>query len=258
MARRHKTFSGAIAQIILLVIIGFVVMKAFRSDRPAPMKPEDLPTLLQARADVPRREGIAVALLVDTSGSMKEAVTAADGSKKPKMEIARSAVLAVIKQVEGFASDPAAGGKPVMLGVHEFSGRNGVDRARVVLPMAAPDAGAAQKALGALKPDGDTPIGDAIVAARRSLDAAGLSKMHILVVTDGQNTQGLNPAEVVAALAKLPEEQRPGVYFIAFDVAASVFEKVKDAGALILPAANEKELQQTLDFVIGNKVLLEQ
>jgi hypothetical protein len=62
----------------------------------------------------------------------------------------------------------------------------------------------------------------------------------------------------MAALARLPEDQRPGVYFVAFDIAASAFQKVKEHGALILPAANEKELQTTLDFVIGNKVLLEQ
>lgn len=246
-----------VIQIVVFVIVGLAIFKAFRSKSSAKIKVENLPALLAARPDVQRKEGIAVAILVDTSGSMKEAVAASDGSKKPKMDIARSAVLAVIRQVEGFARDSSNASKPIMLGLHEFSGRSG-DHARIVLPMGTPDAAAAQPQLDRLRAEGDTPIGDAIVAARRALDATGLSKTHILVVTDGQNTAGVDPAAVMAALNNLPQEQRPGVYFVAFDIAASAFQKVKDAGALILPAANEKELQTTLDFVIGNKVLLEQ
>ena len=40
-------------------------------------------------------------------------------------------------------------------------------------------------------------------------------------------------------------------------IAAGVFKTVKDAGALVLSATNEKELQEQLDFIMGNKILLE-
>src|SRR5688500_7897016 len=198
---------------IIFVVIAIIVFRS--GSKKEKLKVADLPNLLAARTDVPRKEGIAVALVVDTSGSMKESVTASDGARKPKIDIARGAVLTVIRQVEGFSKDPANSGKPVMLGLHGFSGRSGQNHARIVLPMGTPSASASANALNNLRPDGDTPIGDAIVAARQALDATGLSKTHILVVTDGQNTTGLDPADVMAALAKLPEDQRPGVYFIA-------------------------------------------
>jgi hypothetical protein len=81
--------------------------------------------------------------------------------------------------------------------------------------------------------------------------------MHILVVTDGENNKGYAPSDVVAAIGRLPEASRASVYFVAFDVAADVFKPVRDAGGLVLPAANEAELQQTLDFVLSGRILVE-
>ena len=97
-----------------------------------------------------------------------------------------------------------------------------------------------------------------MIQAKKDLDATKLARTHILIVTDGENTAGFEPGDVMWAVNRLPDEQRPGIYFIAFDVAASVFQPAKDAGALVLPAANEQELRERLDFVMGSKILLEQ
>ena len=45
--------------------------------------------------------------------------------------------------------------------------------------------------------DGGTPIGDAMIAGKRALDRTGLSRRHLLVVTDGENTDGAKPVDVM-------------------------------------------------------------
>lgn len=80
---------------------------------------------------------------------------------------------------------------------------------------------------------------------------------HVVVVTDGENTKGPAPAFVLRSLAGRPEDLRPSVYFVAFDVAASVFADVKQAGSLVLSASNALQLQEAVDFILGEKILLE-
>jgi len=46
-------------------------------------------------------------------------------------------------------------------------------------------------------------------------------------------------------------------HFIAFDVAANAFAPLKRQGATVVAAADEKQLNQQLDFVLEEKILLE-
>jgi hypothetical protein len=46
-------------------------------------------------------------------------------------------------------------------------------------------------------------------------------------------------------------------HFVAFDVAASVFAPLKKQGATVVGAADEKELNGQLDFILEEKILLE-
>ncbi|MFI5378414.1 MAG: VWA domain-containing protein [Tepidisphaerales bacterium] len=265
----HNTISIRVPFFVLAAAFALSAASCDRSPKPAqPAAPQNssrtaapspsgvAAALQQLRAPDggARKDGIAVAILIDTSGSMKDAVADADGSRKPKIDIARRCVVKVVKQAEGFAKEQP--GTPLLLGIYEFSSRNN-SSCRKVLPMKAPDVALAESALRTLKADGGTPIGQAIIQAKRDLDAAGLSRTHILVVTDGENTDGFTPGDVVAAIGKLPEAQRPGVYFVAFDVAAAVFKPARDAGAAVLPAANEQQLQTALDELVGGKILLE-
>src|SRR6185503_10057327 len=107
-------------------------------------------------------------------------------------------------------------------------------------------------------PTGGTPIGDAVMEAKLKLDRSGYRRNHILVITDGQNTSGYAPADVVNVITRLSEERRASLYFVAFDVAAEYFKSTREAGALVLGASNERELQQTLDYVLTGKILAEQ
>lgn len=215
-----------------------------------------LEALLQPRDVVDRKDGVAAAILVDTSGSMADKVADAGGASSPKIEIARRAVLKLIRQTADFAK--AHPEQNVQLGIYEFSARDHEAACRQVVALSAPDADRARPLVQAMRPDGATPIGDAIVTVKQKLDATGYRRLHILVVTDGENNRGYAPAEVVGAVSRLPEDYRASVYFVAFDVAADKFTAVRDAGGLVLPAANEAELQQTLDYVLTGKILAEQ
>jgi hypothetical protein len=203
-----------------------------------------------------QRDGIAVAILVDTSGSMRDPVTDANGALEKKIVIAGRAVVDTVRRFSEFARKYPD--RPLVLGVYEFSTRGGVPSCRKVIDLGPPDESAAAAAVRTMRPEGDTPIGDAMIEAKRDLDATGLSRRHILVVSDGMNNRGYSPGVVAMAMGQQPEGSREGIYFIAFDVAESVFNAVKDAGGLVLAAASETDLRQTIDFILTGKILAEQ
>lgn len=212
----------------------------------------------EALADAPAaeaREGLAAAIAIDVSGSMDDRVTGEDGRRARKIDVARRAARDLIEQFAAYAD--AHPGEPVLVGVYEFSRRDGEPDARPVIPMGPPDRARAEAALARLDPRGGTPIGQAMIAAKRELDATGVSRRHLLVVTDGDNTDGFKPEPVAAAIGRRPAAERPSIYFVAFDIEARRFNGVRDAGGLVLPAANARELSDTLDMLLQGKILLE-
>jgi hypothetical protein len=92
----------------------------------------------------------------------------------------------------------------VLLGVFEFSRRKDQPDCRPIIPLGPPDRNRAAAALAALDPEGGTPIGHAMITAKRALDETGLSRRHLLIVSDGENTDGFKPEEVASAIARRP------------------------------------------------------
>ncbi len=249
----------------ILGLAGLIVATLARARGPAAgagPSSDDSPSIgnpirhMLARAqDVPRSDGVAAAVLVDTSGSMRDTVLDADGRPRTKIDVARRRTLDFVRRTERIARERPD--RRVVLGVYEFSARPHEPSCRPVLTAGPPDARGAEPAIARLDADGGTPIGDAIIHATRELHRTGLRSLHLLVVTDGANTNGYAPADVARALAELPEGDRPALYFIAFDVSAEVFGPVRDAGALVLAAGDEAELQRTLEYVLTGKILAE-
>jgi len=87
-------------------------------------------------------DGVALGILYDTSGSMKESVPDSHGSTSPKYVIANRAVLAIVKQIQGFVTNgtPDAPRK-VDVGLFIFD-KNG---AQEVVKLAPFDPGAIEK-----------------------------------------------------------------------------------------------------------------
>lgn len=70
------------------------------------------------------REGLAAAIVIDVSGSMNDEVTGEDGREERKIEIARRAARDLVDQFARYADGHP--NEPVLLGIYEFSERNGV------------------------------------------------------------------------------------------------------------------------------------
>jgi Mg-chelatase subunit ChlD len=212
--------------------------------------------MLRPVAPIQRREGIAAAILIDTSGSMEDRVQDTDGIRRKKIDIAQRAAMNLVKQFDAFAREHPD--QVINVGIYEFSQRERGSSTRTVIKLGPPDPAAAGPAISKMIAAGDTPIGDAMIVAKRDIDATGLSKRHILVITDGENNKGYSPQNVTQIISTQAPEDRASIYFIAFDIAATKFNPVRDAGGLVLAASNESDLQGALDYLLSGKILAEQ
>lgn len=250
---RHRT--AALAVLAALAVVACEVEhNAPGEDRRSRTERRIEEQLVPAR-EVPQKEGLAAAILIDVSGSMEDEVRNERGRREEKIEIARRAALDLVDQFVRYAGEHPD--EPVLLGLYEFSTRNNQPDCRVVIPMGRPDRDRAARALANMRARGGTPIGNAMIAANRELDETGLTRKHLLVVTDGENTDGFSPQAVTAAIHRRPEAERPSIYFVAFDIEERRFARVRDAGALVLGAADARELNDTLDLLLRGQILVE-
>jgi hypothetical protein len=210
-------------------------------------------TRLRAAED----DGVALAIIYDTSGSMRDSVPDSHGRSSPKYLIANRALIATAKQLQAFATNSATGTpRKLQAGLYIFNGEN----AREAIKFGPFDATSFENwARSFSNPSGNTPLGNALMTASRTVLNAPLSRKHVLVITDGLNTAGPKPEEVLPGLKRQADQRHTGlsVHFVAFDVAASQFAPLKKQGATVVGAADEKQLNAQLDFILQKKILLE-
>jgi Mg-chelatase subunit ChlD len=199
------------------------------------------------QADVEEGLGAAVAILVDTSGSMKDA---APGDSRPKSAIARESIEAMLDATEAFiAKRPDF---PIKIGLYSFA--SNVRTLRAIQPY---DRDALRTALANLpQPGSGTAIGDAMRAARPDLYRAGVFRKYLLVVTDGENTRGAEPESVAREIFR-KSEGAVQVYFVAFDTSPQKFAFLKDVGGDVIGAGTGTELRTALDGIYQGKILAE-
>ena len=202
-------------------------------------------------------DGVAVAIIYDTSGSMGETVRDKAGKKSPKYIIANRALQEITRQFERFATNQPPD-KPLSLQAGLFVFSSGT--ARQAVPFGTFDPKAFLRfAEDFSSPTGNTPLGNTLTAAGQAVLNSELTRRHVLVITDGMNTQGPDPAATFPALLKQAAQQKKtlAVHFVAFDVDAKVFDAVKKQGATVVGAADERQLNAQLDFILQKKILLE-
>jgi Mg-chelatase subunit ChlD len=199
------------------------------------------------QAEVEEGLGAAVAILVDTSGSMRDS---APGDSRAKSQIAQEALEAMLDATDAFvAKRPDF---PIKIGIYSFS--SGVRTLRPIQPY---DRTAIRATLANLpRPSGGTAIGDAMREARPDLYRAGAFRKYLLVVTDGENTRGLEP-EAIAREIYRKSEGAVQVYFVAFDTSPEKFAFLKDVGGDVIGAGTGPELRTALDGIYQGKILAE-
>ena len=204
-----------------------------------------------------QEDGVALAIVYDTSGSMKEQVRDRNGKLSPKYVIANRALEAISKRIQTFATNaPTGGPRTIHAGLFVFEG-TGAKQAVKFGPF---EASIFQRwALRFSAPQGGTPLGNALTDAAQAVLHSDLPRKHVLVITDGINTVGPDPAAVMPRLSHLAEQKqsRLSVHFVAFDVDAKVFDGVKKLGATVVGASDEAQLDSQLEFILQKKILLE-
>jgi len=202
-------------------------------------------------------EGVAIAIVYDTSGSMSESVKDEAGKSSPKYVIANRALVAIANRIQNFTTNGATGSpRRIHAGLFVFQ----KDGPHAALPLGPFNAAAFTTwARGFSGPAGGTPLGNTLNTAGRAVLKSGLIRKHVLVITDGMNTIGPNPAAILARLQQEAGQKQTSlsVHFVAFDVDAKVFEGVKKLGATVVGASNESQLNTQLEFILEKKILLE-
>jgi VWA domain-containing protein len=191
--------------------------------------------------------GASVAILIDNSESM--ARTAGDDAR-PKFATARSALEAMIASTDSFVARQP--GFPINVGLYQFD--SGVEP---LVPMKPYDRAQLHAALEAMPaPSGGTAIGLAMDAARKDLYKAGTIRKYILVVTDGENTEGPSPREVAREIARR-SEGAVRLYFVAFDMDAREFDFLREVHGEVVGASDGVALRASLDTIYRGKILAE-
>jgi von Willebrand factor type A domain len=202
-------------------------------------------------------DGVALAIVYDTSGSMRETVRSASGRPAPKYQIANRALIAVANQIEAFATNQAAGGvRTIHTGLYIFQ----ADHPKEAVKFGPFDAGAlASFAKGFSNPNGNTPLGNSLETAANTVLASSLPRKHVLIITDGLNTVGPKPEVVLPRLKQKAVDKQTSisVHFVAFDVDARQFDQLKKQGATVVGASDEAQLNSQLQFILQKKILLE-
>jgi Mg-chelatase subunit ChlD len=199
------------------------------------------------QAEIDEGLGAAVAILVDTSGSMRNDVP---GESRPKYIVAREALEAMLDATDDFvARRPDF---PIKIGVYSFS-----SSVSTVSPIQPYDRATVRAALAQLpRPGGGTAIGEAMRAARPELYRAGVFRKYLLVVTDGENTAGRRPDDVAREIFS-KSEGAVQISFVAFDTSPEKFAFLKEVGGDVIGASNGAELRQALNEIYQGRILAE-
>jgi Mg-chelatase subunit ChlD len=218
-----------------------------RQERPAAALRESRESAASYQAEVEEGLGAAVAILLDTSGSMREK---APGDTRPKYVVANEALEAMLDATDAFiARRPDF---PIKIGLYTFS-----SSVRTVQPIRTYDRTRIRQALAGLpRPGGGTAIGDAMSEARPDLYRAGVFRKYLLVVTDGENTNGQPPERAARDIFR-KSDGAVQIYFVAFDTSPGKFGFLKDVGGEVIGAGTGAELRQALDRIYQGKILAE-
>lgn len=255
MAKKESQAGGVLAVLFFIAVFVFIIVSgeeegvSYTEDEYVLQLDEELNLGLVNRDDM----GISVALVVDISGSMYSSPSSGGDQKYIQASQAITEVVNVLDRIVNNA--PA--GQVLKVGIILFD-----DEVRTLVPLKVMDkAGLANLRRivsnpASFDPDGSTAIGLAIESGASMLLQSGTILRSMIVVTDGENTEGVEPSYAMAALYNnrntLTTPDFPVrtnsilVSFIGFDIDGGYFQPFSQYGARVTSAANKSELTQSL------------
>lgn len=201
--------------------------------------------------------GISIVLAIDVSGSMADP-PASGGSEKYLQ--ASAALTSIVDFLERFS---AAEGKGMLLKVALIRFDDDVDTP-FGLTVMNKDSFTALRAVvadpGTFEPGGKTSLGLAIEWAAEILAQSGTIFKSTIVLSDGENTLGPEPADVLyginnnrvdASTVDVPISTRGTlVSFVGFDIDSSAFADLAELGARVSTANNQAQLESALTTLL--------
>lgn len=202
--------------------------------------------------------GLSVVIAVDVSGSMADA-PASGGD--PKYVQASRALSGIVTFLETLSKDKSMAGLELKVALVSF-----YEEVQVLYPLAKMD----EKALSSLrallsdpnvlKPGGKTAIGKTLETGAEILAGSGTVMKSLIVVSDGENTAGTEPGQVLRAINEnrnsastvdFPVYTR-GILasFVGFDVDSDFFSPLSEEGARVTSAADQAGLKKALTDIL--------
>lgn len=201
--------------------------------------------------DAEQRVCTAVAILIDTSGSMEQRVRGSTGGQQQKSILAQEALKRIVDYTAQWQKSHTD--RILNVGIYRFS-----SSPVQVLPMGefkADQADAAVNSIG--RPGGGTAIGDALATGFKALYQSGCIRKHLVCITDGENTVGPRPDRVAQQLYSQTKGEVE-LHFVAFDTSAKYFGFLNSVNGHVVEAADGDQLQAKLSEIYEKRILAEQ
>lgn len=200
--------------------------------------------------------GLSIVIAVDVSGSMKE-YPKRSGDKE-KYIVASESLSDIVKFLQNvYEKSWKKENIKLKVGIIKFS--NKVD---IVYDLTEMTSEEFQKLrvitnnANNFYPNGSTAIGRTLEKGTEMLVQSGTIFKSLLVISDGENTSGTNPEDVMDAIVNNKNNKTTDdfpvstqtvlVSFIGFDMDASVFSRLHQQGARVMTAGNKEELNKSM------------
>ncbi len=200
--------------------------------------------------------GLSIVIAVDCSGSMKE-YPKSSGNKE-KYIVASESLSDIVTFLQNVYETSWKKEKiKLKLGIIKFSNR--VD---TVFELTEMNTDAFHKLRAITNdpqnfyPNGSTAIGRTLEEGTEILVQSGTIFKSLIVISDGENTSGTEPEDVMDAIVNNKNNKTTDdfpistqtvlVSFIGFDMEASVFDRLHEQGARVMTAGNKEELNKSM------------
>ncbi len=200
--------------------------------------------------------GLSLVLAVDCSGSMNDYPT--EGGESKKFEAASESIKEILMFIKDFYKENLEKDSIILkLSIVTFS-----DVVNIVYPLTEIDENTINAMIefasqsSNFDPDGQTAIGDTIAKGAEILSQSGTIFKSLIIISDGENTAGVDPALVLDSLVNNRNNKSTKefpvltnnilVSFVGFDIDTGKFSALEQGGAKLTQADNKEQLNETL------------
>ncbi len=203
--------------------------------------------------------GLSVVIAIDVSGSMID--VPASGGALAKYIVASRALTQIVDFLETLSRDKDF--KEFKLNVAVIGFDSEVRIISALASIRGKGFSALRRAVSNpknLEPGGRTAIGLAIEKGTEILAQSGTILKSLIVISDGENTEGVLPEDALFALSNNRNDKSNHEYpvytrgtlvsFVGFDIESETFASIEKQGARLVTASNQEELRDALKNIL--------